>query len=315
MKTNQCAGGTFVGRAGKRKPNAWCKPGVPAFTLIELLVVIAIIAILAALLLPALSQAKLRAQAANCVSNEKQLVLAWIMYANDNQDTLISTRTPHHTAGPGYWRFDDWDPAKLSFPPGASAQEKHMLEIWEAYREAGLYQYAPNVNFLHCPADRRFTSPATPSLSAQGTASPGYFAYTSYSGAGSLNGAVSQINKLLGIQHPSDRYIWVEENDPRNEAVGSWDQSAFTAPPIFGGSKLEDSTASWHGQSSTFAWADGHASSHRWVDPVNITYALSMDPNKYPPPWGPGNVPDPTIANSPHDLLFLAKGWATTANP
>lgn len=271
------------------------------FTLIELLVVIAIIAILAAMLLPALTRAKRKAMAATCLSSQKQLAMGWEMYADDNQGRLLSFDTVVNGSGDTPWRYSTPIPPP-QIPAGASPQTKDTLLLQAGYIQGALYRYAPNPNVLHCPGDLRYNTAGLNNF----TTPPGSFAYGSYSAVTTLNGQYAQLYKQSSLMHASERYLWVEENDPRGENVRSWEFVGGT-PPAFTDARFTDSMASWHGSSSTLCFADGHASSHKWVDGATVVFALSMDPQK-------ANMP-PTFAQCPHDTFYMAGGYATSLNP
>lgn len=265
-----------------------------AFTLIELLVVIAIIAILAAMLLPALSAAKLRATSALCLGNQRQLATAWTMYCDDNEGRMPNFSTVTNARGERPWLFRPLPVAPV-FPPNTSAQQAQEFAETEGYREGVLFSYAQNTKIIHCPSDTRFTKQV----------GSGY-AYGSLSPVASLNGEKPELYKYSELQQPSGRFLWVEENDSRGENGGSWNFKS-SGPPGFESSKQVDSGAIYHGSSGTFSWADGHATSHKWQDPAAVAYAASADPKKYQTP--------PSFTQAPRDTLFLAQGYATAVNP
>ena len=265
------------------------------FTLIELLVVIAIIAILAAMLLPALTKAKLKATGAACLSNQKQLALAWVMYTTDNQERLVNFLEGPNAKNDMPWRYSA-PPKPPVIPAGTSAEDRIRLTIEAGYRQGALFPYAPNPGIIHCPGDRRI-----------GLKAGNGYTYPSVSPVGTLNGETPVFYKATEIKRPSERFLWVEENDPRGDNLGSWIMNqAGTEADGFTGSSWIDSPAAFHGSSSTFNWADGHASSRKWLNSATIAYALSMDQSKY------GKSPMPTEVKN--DAPWAAKGFASAIN-
>src|SRR5215472_8100420 len=165
----------FMKRKVRTQAPRTSRNGADGFTLIELLVVIAIIAILAAMILPALASAKRKAAIANCLSDQKQLVLAWRMYADENGDKVVGA----NCQAPTDWRIS---PAGSGFvfplvPPSLSPSQVNQYLDEQGFRQGALNNYCRNPDLLHCPADTRYAT--------------GNWAFDSFSMINPLNGDIN----------------------------------------------------------------------------------------------------------------------------
>src|SRR5262249_8968327 len=127
---------------------------VPGFTLIELLVVIAIIAILAAMLLPALSRAKLKAQGIQCMNNHRQLTQAWRLYAEDNIDVIPFASTANRQ--PKVMSNDPLDPDNYAWSGAHMDWDAGNRANWDPnvdMTRRPLWPYTKSQPIYKCPAD------------------------------------------------------------------------------------------------------------------------------------------------------------------
>ena len=299
---------------------------IRGFTLIELLVVIAIIAILAALLLPALSAAKQRAQATGCMSNSKQIMLGWRLYADDNNDLLAPNDYPYlttyATAGPNQAIMKNWVVGTMAqtfdavdFP--AKSGKSELLDP-----NSVLSPYIPSREVYHCPADNyadknaggavhvrsysmnsavgtifnssKAINPSGSDNRPVGSPVPGGWLPGSYNASQLAWRCYGTMGSFI-YPGPSDTFVIIDENPYSiNDA-----SMAIPANAVAGNTSVVDFPSGLHGAAAGIAFADGHSIVHKWQDTRTYT------------PDGvilPGRGSSSSIKQSPdnQDCLYLA---------
>jgi prepilin-type N-terminal cleavage/methylation domain-containing protein/prepilin-type processing-associated H-X9-DG protein len=229
------------------------KASVNGFTLIELLVVIAIIAILAALLLPALAKAKLKAQGIGCMSNTKQLQICWHMYVNDNNDSV-----PLNHATSAASLVDSW-------VVGNPKTDLTTVNV----ENGTLFQYNKSVKIYVCPADKSMT---TPSLGGSVPRTRTYsIDYILGGDKSSLPNAIEKYNQIINPS-PSVKSVFWDE-DPR-----SIDNGAFGIRPT-GTWSWWNLPGSSHNKGCGVSFADGHAEIWKWRDNSVLAVGVALPLN------------------------------------
>jgi prepilin-type N-terminal cleavage/methylation domain-containing protein len=252
------------------------------FTLIELLTVIATIAILAALLLPVLAKAKIKAQRTACLSDLRQLGLAWALYKDDNSGFLAESYPVDRSGGgvnPDVWVQGDMTKAN-------EATNANLI------RTGKLFPYNQNISIYHCPTD--------PGVAIGGQVVPTVRSYSMNAFMGARDPTLAPRPSTAGdyvpfytkdsdIPNPSQMWVLLEEDEL------SINDCFFVTDPT--GNIWFDFPAMSirrHNYSYVLSFADGHSETWRYKDPRSFQVTMNKTEQ-------PGNA----------DLARLARATST----
>jgi prepilin-type N-terminal cleavage/methylation domain-containing protein len=246
-------------------PKPYLHPTRPAgFTLIELLTVIAVIAILAALLLPALTNARTKTYGISCMNNHRQLALAWQIYSDDNNDRLIyASEDPYHPET----ETAAWVTGTLTFNPNDPKNWDPDLTI----KKSPLWPYTgKNLAIWKCPADRS-------GVTVDGEFKPRVRSISmnvflgGWGGTDGYWGPIFSDYKIYlkpsELHHPGPAKVFVFL-DMREDSIDMGNFGTRMAgwpdrPELYG---FYDLPGSYHHLAGGFSFADGHSEIHRWRD-------------------------------------------------